>query len=83
VLHEDQLAGGAVLFVDPEHALFDQSRQVAPAAQALVIDGLLEAVPERRVHIGGERREQCRHAGEEVVDGRGRNAGALRHRVHR
>ncbi|MNM75308.1 hypothetical protein D3C81_870920 [compost metagenome] len=83
VLGQNELAGGGVLCIDVEHALFHQSRQIAPAIQGVVVDRGLQAGAEGRMDVGGQGFEQRRHAGEEVVDRGGRNLRALGDAVDR
>ncbi len=70
VAGENQLAGRRVAGVDRQHALLDDPRQVAPAAQACMVHRLFEARAEGGVDLAGQPLEQGRHAGEEVVDRR-------------
>ncbi|MNI23776.1 hypothetical protein D3C73_773760 [compost metagenome] len=83
VLGEDQLARGGVLCVDVQHALFHQARQVAPAAEGVMIDGCLQARAEGRMDVGGQGFEQRRDAGEKVVDRGGRDLRTLGDTVDR
>lgn len=81
VLGEDQLAGRRIRGVDIHHALFELCRQVMPAAQRGVVHGKGEHLAKGGMHLGGQRLQQQRHVWEEVIDRRGRNAGAFGHRV--
>ena len=69
MLSKDQLPSGGVFVVDLQHPLLDQSRQITPVTQSFVIDRRLQAGAKRRMHVGGQRFEQCRDAGEEVIHG--------------
>ncbi|MNP32930.1 hypothetical protein D3C76_1261360 [compost metagenome] len=83
VAGEDQLAGGGVAGVDRQHAFLDDPRQVAPAAQGVVVHRFGQAGAEGGVDLAGEPLEQGRHAGEEVVHRGRRHFRAFGHHIDR
>ncbi|MNN55583.1 hypothetical protein D3C81_1704660 [compost metagenome] len=83
MLGQNQLTRRSIPVVDVEHALFDQPRQLMPGGERAAVDRCAQCLAKRPVHIGGQRLQQGRHAGEEVVHRRRRYLRPLGHAVNR